>query len=363
MMQTKKSASNSIWPFKMSPQFLQQQIITLFKKISYPALAMLLMSTCCVLFTFTEYHRVFPHLQLLFLQLKIFLCFVGIFLTALTFYTKPNDFLTACMMLYCVAYCVSLMWFAPLYEIAYLQCAIGCAFFSTRRIWIFPTIFGLGLVGIEVSYFLQDRSRWMLPPVDRVDWIWSMTIIFLLSIIIRQFALQSRTKEAMYNLRFSQIGRETTRILHDVKGMLSVPRLRIENILFKGGPIDEALLKDLQALESEISAVAINLKHLNRLVETKVENERISPQIVFTEAYNLLHYRFKEISVQNDIPSTITINTNSNLMRSVFFNLLVNTLDAFDRRPYKKSWIQLSFKNNMIIYEDNAGGMLKTELA
>jgi signal transduction histidine kinase len=325
-------------------------------KIKYPTIGMMLLSFCCFFFTFTEYNRVFENYREYYLILKISIGLITFILAVLSFYLKPNDILSASMMICCVVYCLCSSWFAPFYEFAYLQTCIGCAFFQTRRRWIFTTVFGFGLAGFLLTYYVQDKIGWDLPPVSRIDYVYSMIVIFILSLLIRQFALKFRYKEDIYNIRMMQIGKESTRVLHDIKGMLSIPRFRIERMLQNQEPTKNELMKELEELETELTNVSKTLKQMNRLILNDSEKNQVALSTVLDQALDMLKYRLADIHIELDASLGKKINIDIDRLRSIFFNLLINSIDAFEKNNLKSKNIRINFEKKLIIYEDTAGG-------
>jgi signal transduction histidine kinase len=279
------------------------------------------------------------------------------FLT-LTIYCWRNDFddLTgAICSLNLVIYVISMMWFMPLYEIAYFEMAIGAAFLKFKRPWIHPLIFGMGLCGMLFTYWLQDHLKWTLPPIERSDWIFSIIIIFLLAWAIQKFAIRAQQKENDRLLKFSIIGKETARLTHDLKGMLSSPMLILESFRDKSIMLPPDFYeKQMSYLMSDMDKVRDSLVGINRLVNFADKNEEFDINEVFVTALRILERRLQNVNVK--IPTARRIRGNADVLLSVFFNLLLNSIEAFEKNLIEIREIELYWEKNVLVIKDNAGG-------
>lgn len=103
-----------------------------------------------------EAYRFPEAMKIWFVSLKLLFGFICLMI-AILFYLRPfRDLYAAIFYVVGIAYSITFSWFAPLYEIAFLQIALGSAFFPVTRKWLFPVIFGIGQVGHLLTYYLQN---------------------------------------------------------------------------------------------------------------------------------------------------------------------------------------------------------------
>lgn len=261
-------------------------------------------------------------------------------------------------MFFMVSYCLTFLWFIPLYEFAYVQCAIGCSFLRLRRAWLFPTIFGLGLLGIIFTYSMQDKINWILPPEGRADWYWILLIIFFLSWLIQKYAIGAFEQERERLLRYSIIGQETTRLTHDIKGLLSSPILIIESLQADGhmGHMDRKELENqIKFLAEDMSHVRDAIKSINNLV--KIDNKIMPVDVreIVSGVLKVFSRRVDYIKVK--IPESKFISANNSILYSVFFNIILNSIEGLELSKTPDPFIYMVWSGNTLIINDN----IKTE--
>lgn len=325
-----------------------------FKRNLYPVLVAVLFGLCSLIHGVTETSRLALENQPLFFYGKMFFGFVGIGLGYKFYRDGLSDFWAALFMANFGAYCVYYVWLAPLYEIAFLQGAIATSFFSMRRQWIYPLIWGFTMICIMVSYPLQDRWGVVLPPVDRLDWYWASTIFFLMGWFIHKFAIGTYRKDQDRLLRFGVIGKETTRLTHDLKGLLSSPLIMVDALRDQSQKISpDVLEKQLLLLANDMENVREVLRSIHRLVN--VDELRVSVDILASlqSAMKVLERRLQGVRIQ--LPERKTVYGNADRMHSIFFNLFLNSVEAFETKAHKSPEIVVRWEEATLVFSDNAG--------
>lgn len=325
------------------------------KGITFPVVINLLFGVCCILLAFVEASRVFPHQYDLYMISKMIFGVIGIGLAVYFYFYEATDLPLTISMVTFVLYCVLYIWLMPLYEAAYLQTAIGSAFYKLRRRWLFFVVFGLGLIGIFVSYAIQDSMGWTIPPVDRVDWQWVVSIFFILAALIQHFAIGVRRHEEDRLMRFSVVGVETTKLIHDLKGLLASPLLIIDDLKEQKQQLSsEQIQNQMTLLAQDMNHIQNVIKSIHRLVIQQDELKSLNLNESIAGALSLLERRLSHVSV--NLPEERTIEAYPNRLHSVFFNLLLNSIEAFDRNKTQKPEIRMSWEGSRFHYQDNAGG-------
>lgn len=331
------------------------------RNFNYTSAAMLLFALSNSLLILAEYDRVFPEHRSSYVLFRLAFALISVALAVWSYLKKPADLVAASVMILCIFYSVTFMWFGALYELAYIQCAIGCTFLPVKRRWLYPVIFIFGFFGIASTYYLQEHLKWKVPSYEKIDLIWSIGITFILCILIQKLALRSRALENIFNMRLIQIGKESSRIIHDVKGMISLPRFRIEKILKSKNLLDEEVLTDLQDLEEELSGIATRLKRMNRLIQEHSEKVMISPINTITETAEILKIKMSNIELVRGLSLENEINVDIDRLRSIMFNLFLNSISAFEQNQIPNRKIIITLVEQTLIYEDNAGGITKND--
>ena len=304
----------------------------------------------------TEHARIFPAYLPYFYGTKIAMAVLS-FSLGFYFVRRPeNDAGIAFLMCLMAVYTVVNNWFLPLYEFAYFECAISCAFLHPRRRWIFPLCWGAGAVAIIYSYHLQLLWHWHKPAAEQSDWVWSIFFLFTVAWVIHQFALRQLRRETEKRLRYSLIGRESTRLVHDLKGLLGSP-LMLLKILKSAREREDTkyIFATAELLQQDLIQVREVLSQLNRLV---IINNALVPTDItglLQEAANVLRYRLHGIEIQYPEPRTLPVAPER--LHSVFFNLFLNSVEAFQQNGVQEPKIRIFWKKNVLNFCDDAGGI------
>lgn len=321
----------------------------------YPVLGAIILSTTSLLTIYPDVLRVRADLQTLFVAMKLAYSTLGYSLALYFFRTKQvEDLASSMLFLLCILYCLSMIWFLPLYEFAYVQCAIGAAFLKTKRKWIFPVMFGAGALGYLTTYALQAHLNWALPEATRKDWVLVVLVCFFLAWIIQRYAIDISRKEKEKILRLSRIGHETNRLLHDVKGMISSPLLIAESITMNSHTWsqDEQRLQ-AQRLTDEIRHVREMLRSINQISKTSPVLGPVCVRHLLERNLKVLARRLSGIEI--DLPRPHTVVSDENILHSAFFNLLLNSIEAFEYNKTPKPKIEAWWEGSTLVYRDNAG--------
>lgn len=325
--------------------------------MNYASAVSFLAALVTTLVTLSDYARVAPSLFGYYLTCKI-VCIISHLGFGFYFYHRPvTDKAAALLILNFSFFFLSMMWFLPMYEIAYFQCAIGAAFLRFKRPWIFPTLFFMAFLAMVGTYQLQDNLNWALPPITRMDWIFTIFIFFILAWCIQKFAIHAQAQERDRLLRFSIIGQETTRLTHDLKGLLSSPLLILESLRNKDPELSpEFQERQMSLLMQDMDNVRETIKGIHRLVvhQDKIENINLSE--VIQSSMKVLERRLASIEIK--WPENSIVTAKRDCLHSVFFNLFLNSLEAFERNGMRENKkIEIFWRNKTLIFQDNAGGM------
>ncbi len=329
-------------------------IVMRIKKINLPFLCAAAMSLFALIFIVTETSGIAPQLQNLYVVLKFLFAIVAMIFAAYFYLREPDDTVFALFMIMISIYCLVFMWFAPLYEVAYLEAAIASSFFRLRRKWLYPLIFGSCLVGIFITYFIQDGINWQLRPIDRSDWYSTIISFFLVAWFIQQFALVAHQREKERLSRFGVIGKEATRLTHDIKGLLSSPILMLEAINAQQKASSDRHEAQVQELSNHLKTVSEMIKSIHRLIHVEGAPERVNVNRVLLTSLAALEPRLRGIKIT--LPQDRTLWANPERLHSIFFNLFLNSIEAFEKNKISDPSIEIYWGGNSLIIKDNAGG-------
>lgn len=326
-------------------------------KMRYPAIAAGVALLAVLLITHSQYFRVFESYRDVYLLFRIYFAVSAFGFTIYFLRYNLGDLSGGLFSLNLMFYCVSMLWFMPLYECAYFQCAIGTAFFRFKRTWIQPLICFIGFVGMLGTYYLQDKWHWKLPETQRADWIALIAIFFGLGWAIQKFAITSYQKDADNLRRFGVIGRDAARLTHDLKGLLSSPMLLLESFRNKNLNLPpEFYERQMSLLIKDMDHIREAIKGINRLAVVDVTIEPVEVNAVLNAVLELLNRRLKSIRVI--LPENRRVQGNAERFHSIFFNLLINSIHAFELQKQDDTRsIEIYWEKNVLIFKDNAGGI------
>jgi signal transduction histidine kinase len=328
------------------------------KKMNYASAVSFVASMAIFVVTLSDHTRVAPSLFNYFITCKS-LCIFFNFCFGVYFYRhEVTDKSASLYILSLIFFFLSMMWFLPMYEIAYIQCALLAAFLRYKRSWIFPTMFFLAFLAMIATYEIQERLQWTLPAISRMDWIFTVMVFFLLSWCIQKFAIHSQTLERDRLLRFSIIGKETTRVIHDLKGLLSSPLLILESLKNKNQPLSpEFHERQMSLLMQDMDNVRETIKGIHRLVVHEDQIARVDLSEVIQGSMQVLERRLAAIEIK--LPENSFVFGKRDRLHSVFFNLFLNSLEAFERQASNEcKKIEIFWRDKTLIFQDNAGGIL-----
>lgn len=321
----------------------------------FPLLCSGIFATLCIYYAATDTQRALPAMQETYFYLKWACAILGFGFCGYFYFFESNDFALGLLMVMFAVYTVSHMWLMPLYENAFLQTAIASSFFNMRRRWIFPVVFGACLAAMIYTYHLQDLWGWRIPEATRKDWIASIVIFFLAAWFIQLFALGTYRREQERLSRFSIIGAEATRLIHDIKGLLSSPLLIVDSLRSGRKISNEEFESQMVYLARDMENVREMIKSIHRLVRIEEVESEVDIAEAARSSARLLERRMQHVHIQ--MPEARKIVTSGDRLHSVFFNLFLNSLEAFEDSKVKDARIDMHWEGNILYFVDNAGGL------
>lgn len=323
------------------------------KRWNYHVIGVLLMGIMCFAHLLSgEQSRVFLEFVSFYFWLKIGFGIFFVAIAAWIFRFEATDAPLTVFMASAISYCLIFMWLTPMYEIAYLQVAIGSAFFRLRRPWIFPLLFGSGFVGVLSNHYWQTKLKWPLPSVTQSDWAFAVFVFFALAWAIQKYVIGTFRREQERLARFAAIGKEATRLIHDIKGLLSSPILLIDALNEQArrapsGPYDE----QLRLLAKDMDGVRDVAKSINRLVLLNDQVESVDVRMSIEDSLRILERRLHHVHV--NLPESRWIRGNHERLQSIFFNLMLNAIEAFESAGTLNPRIDISWNGPALEFRNN----------
>lgn len=300
-----------------------------------------------------EQSRVFLEFVPIYFWLKVGFGIFFLTMAAWIFRFEATDAVLTVFMTSAISYCLVFMWLAPMYEIAYLQVAIGSAFFHLRRPWIFPLLFGSGFIGVLSNHYWQTKLDWSLPLAARSDWAFAVFVFFALAWAIQKYAIGAFRREQERLARFAAIGKETTKLIHDIKGLLSSPLLLIDALNEQARRKPSGLYDEqLHLLAKDMAGIREVAKSINRLVLLNDRIQSIDVRVPLENSLEILERRLKHVRVS--LPEGRLVRGNHERLQSIFFNLLLNAVEAFESECTLDPQIDILWDGPVLEFRNNS---------
>lgn len=300
-----------------------------------------------------------PHDQLaLYFTLKI-LCILAV--VPLVFWFKHNvRSQTANVLLGCILFLYIYVgtWFrGGIYYLAYFQLIVGYSFLLPVGKRQFRWVVGIGtaLYLALMVYRWPQISESLQHPVFS-DYAFGIVAIFFIAVLSNFYFSSDRTFREEALRVYGALGIQAHRIIHDVKGLLSGPKLYVESLrnrMETQGDKDAAEM--LQFLSNDLDGLKNILVELNRLsIPNHAEVEKFSLEEAISSLNRLLKKHLHGIQV-GEIPR-VYLETEKAPVITMLMNIFMNSVQAFDgKQTEPKIWIEVS-KEGTILFRDNAGG-------
>lgn len=319
------------------------------RNIQYDVLMILISSLSATIFFAIESERIHPEYISIF-QLSRAFTFIScvFFFLRLIYDPKPTlsvIYFSIIMHLYAFVG----IWLLPLYEISYIQVSIGLLFMKNTSSKTNQIISGIFLVFILVSYIIMDHIHWQRPIPMRSDYIFTALFFPIIVYCIYRYVILIERMQNEKNLRFNIIGQNANKILHDTELLLNKPLQTSKDFQKENkDPKTYAFM-----IYEEIKALQDQVKNMNRLVIPKNKIDNMTIENCINEAIRFIKIKFKNIQF-NIIHCDQKLTADQDRMVSVFFNLILNSIEQFEIRRVENPIINIEFKNNIIHYHDNA---------
>lgn len=253
-------------------------------------------------------------------------------------------------------------------DFAFIMISFVAVFFGFKRPWLFPVVVLIGSTFLVFSFFLDAYVK----PVHRVLGPWDKVgalATLCAFVLIFYYAVFEKFRRYSLNMRrVSILGMEANRLLHDIKGMMASPLLVMENI--KEAKVDSEakthekvsfLNHQLNILQNDMDHIRNVIRNINSL---SIENRKTA-KVDITESIKkcilILDSRLRGVDVHLKFDHLVLIGRRD-LFDSIFFNLMVNSLEAFHQQRIENPKITIYRSGDFLIYQDNAGGLKSTQI-
>jgi len=172
-----------------------------------------------------------------------------------------------------------------------------------------------------------------------------------------QKQLEKATEELESSEKFSTLGEMTSKFSHDVRGPLSVIKNQVDILKIK------FLNQDDEKTSTAFLRIYKSLSGINHMVEQVLEYVRGRPlHIESVVIEDIVRSCIKDIDVPDkiklELPTTnTTLNCDKIQIQSVFYNLILNAIEAIDDEGKISIRLQENENNVMIHFQDSGPGI------
>ena len=247
-------------------------------------------------------------------------------------------------------------YFSPWYAFSYVEMIVAYSFLFPLPRKHFNILIVVGTAAfLAVSlYRYEEVYHWLYAsgPADLVTTAISAAIVAWLC---HNFFTTDRTYRQDVLHKFGIIGVQTANIVHDIKSMLSAPRLYIDLIKQKI-PDGSAELKELvENFEKQLLNINRAVTGLNQVVALQDQKkEEFEIRDIVTEVGETLSLSSRHIHLQ--IHGDLRIYSEKALVKSILFNLMMNSIHAFRKNKILSPLIHVKCNGDVAVISDNAGG-------
>lgn len=264
-----------------------------------------------------------------------------------------------------VFYCSVGQYFNPYYIFAFHQVVIGYAFlFPVPRKVFYSVLLGGTIIFLGVLLLRFEQTMiWFSGPTALRHFVMAVLAVDLVAWLAYVFFTADRTVREDLLRKFGVIGLQTATVVHDVKGILSTPRMYVdilkEKLAHHHDPEVHRILQDMESQLVSATKMVSELNKISALHATKLE--LLSVKEVLCEVLDALSLKFRSIRV--DISGDCEIEAQRAYLKTIFYNILINAYENFRHLPHSDPCITISIRKNLIAFEDNGGGFSQEVLA
>jgi signal transduction histidine kinase len=247
--------------------------------------------------------------------------------------------------------------FRPFYvfSISVLTVAFGFLFSASKTVFRWTTAFGF-ILFTAVFLLRWDQYVEQLQHPAKSDIILASLSFCVAGWFANTYFTSDRLFREEAMLKFAKIGTQTSRIVHDLKGLTSSPLLYLQVLESKLPPsLEKEVGEAMGLLARDLEGFRRTLFELNQLTAARVDhNVLFSFSDVVSSLQVLLRKQLNNISVITE--GEMRLETDKGLLTSMSLSVLMNSVEAFEQRKIRDRKIFIRIKKNQIGFYDNGGG-------
>lgn len=319
---------------------IREYLTPKYKENYYFQLMCLIIGIISVLTIMTELKSVPDSWKLLVIGNRIFTFVVCLLLVFVTISEELKEKHIIILSINYFFYILVGIWFGPLYEIAYAQFAIASIFLKTMKKQTFIIMNSVIVISILISHAIQSKINWEPIHPSNFDLAFIIVTFYGIVYVINRFHFQSEKMSSDLNYRFVFIGKETTKILHDLKGYLINPLILSE--ITKNQTDEIQIKQNLLQIENEVLHIQSVINNINNLVNTDIKPKKIHLKNFIDETIEAFKREKVKMSVIEEAPDLIIKTIPSRLKN--LLNLTIQLLMDHDQNRNSTDILQIEVK-------------------
>ncbi|WP_413288760.1 sensor histidine kinase [Bdellovibrio sp. HCB337] len=248
-------------------------------------------------------------------------------------------------------------YFSPWYVFSFVEMIVAYSFLFPLPRRYFNSLLVVGTAAfLSVSlYRYEEVSGWVYK--SRSEDLWT-TIVSASAIawLCHNFFTADRSYREELVRKFGIIGVQAAGVVHDLKNMLAAPRMYVDLLKKKiAEPGHEELRGVVDALESQLMHINRAVSGLNQVVALQEqEKEVFEVRDVVMEVAETLNLSARQVRLE--ISGDTKIYSEKALIKSILFNIIMNSIQAFRRNKIVEPWIRVACEEAGFTICDNGGG-------
>ncbi len=249
-------------------------------------------------------------------------------------------------------------WHRPLYYFAFFQLGIAYSFVFSPPKRVFQILMPAWTLAFTAVFYLRwDQFCLAMQNPKFSEIATGIIVVGVMSWISYYYFTDGRNFREMTVARFSRMGFHSSRIIHDLKGLSSAPRLYAGMLREKfKDHSDPELTEALTALSRDLENIENVVRELNQMIAVR-QGQNLSDftfEEVLDSVRTVLGDRLKNVSIENQV--NVRLRSDKALLSSIVLNLILNSLDAFKLKQIQAPTLRIQADKSSLTFSDNAGG-------
>ena len=253
-------------------------------------------------------------------------------------------------------------YFLPCYYLAYLEIIIPISLFvALRSDKEFYAITTVSFIAMIYSILTSGQAYSTDPIMTQRfygDICAAVFIQTIFAILGYNFVTKVRKEKDIMSAKFLDVGKNTSSIIHDFKGLLGTPLLYSELLESAKSQFDPKTIAMIEALNQGLRNLRDYVIKINQLNMLNTNKENFTLTELVADVSVLISSQLSYVTFEL-ICGDIDLFFYKNLLLKVFYNIFINSIEAQDGLDNKKKVeIQISYDKNRhsIVIKDNGPG-------